>query len=504
MITIRHTHAEGTILSGSVKGDGVYELVKPHGFRYSSLVGIYIRASRDKDAQRWRIDAAAKALRDNGFDVTVEIDDQWRPAAERETDRAGRADERADRLDGRAVAAAKRRDARQDAARRTLDAIPMGQPMLVDHYSYAADRRRRDRAWSNMDTALEEDRYARRLAGRAEAARGNEDAKHGSRAILRRIERLEADLRGWQRALESSTNGEHRQRAQRQIDRISEDLAHQRAKVDDRTARGEFVPWAPEHFARGDLVCLTKFGLWYQVTRVNRKSVSVANDGFWPSTIAYHAIGGRRRDGWQIDTPHGTPWPSQLADKVSRWATISQLARNAQPHDEESRRRQTHVRFATRLVHGLDLSAGEAEVQAFWPADTDPQAQETRRELAARYVEIYDRLHQGETVPDVAASSPPADFVPRWSVPDSDGTPMRPHDLHPGDLVKGVWQDGNGGRELWRHFAGPVAEVGPVVNRHETGHFVTVTLDDGTSKTFATHQWLAVFPAQDADGGDAR
>jgi hypothetical protein len=95
MIVISHDPVEGTILSGSRKGDGVWEIVRQHGFRSSREIGLYIRGSRDRDAQTWRIEAAATALRAAGFEVTVEIDDQWRPAADREAAYTDRADERA-------------------------------------------------------------------------------------------------------------------------------------------------------------------------------------------------------------------------------------------------------------------------------------------------------------------------------------------------------------------------------------------------------------------------
>jgi hypothetical protein len=39
MITISHTHADGTVLTGSRKGDGVYKLAQPHGFATSGRSG---------------------------------------------------------------------------------------------------------------------------------------------------------------------------------------------------------------------------------------------------------------------------------------------------------------------------------------------------------------------------------------------------------------------------------------------------------------------------------
>ena len=41
-----------------------------------------------------------------------------------------------------------------------MDAIPTGQPLLVDHHSYKTDRNYRDRAWNKMGKAVETDKKA--------------------------------------------------------------------------------------------------------------------------------------------------------------------------------------------------------------------------------------------------------------------------------------------------------------------------------------------------------
>ena len=105
-ITIRHTHEDGTLIEGSAKGDGVYEILK--GLRgnwryFPSLRQIGLGQSRDKAAKTWDINQAAEALRKAGHDVTVEVDDsQRRTVAEIEADRAERAEARAERYEERA------------------------------------------------------------------------------------------------------------------------------------------------------------------------------------------------------------------------------------------------------------------------------------------------------------------------------------------------------------------------------------------------------------------
>ncbi|MCD9904258.1 hypothetical protein LUR56_37940 [Streptomyces sp. MT29] len=94
MITIHHTRAEGTLIEGSSKGDGVYEIVRPHGFRYfPSIEAIGIVRSRDRAAQKGKISGAAAALRQAGFDVETVIDeDDRRPFTGAEAERAASAE----------------------------------------------------------------------------------------------------------------------------------------------------------------------------------------------------------------------------------------------------------------------------------------------------------------------------------------------------------------------------------------------------------------------------
>jgi hypothetical protein len=94
MITITHTHADGTLINGSRKGDGVWEILvqlRRNGqgnWRFSRDVGLYLGQSRDKNAQTWKIDRAAEALRNAGHQVTVTVDEgERRTFAEAEAER---------------------------------------------------------------------------------------------------------------------------------------------------------------------------------------------------------------------------------------------------------------------------------------------------------------------------------------------------------------------------------------------------------------------------------
>lgn len=484
-ITIEHTHAEGTTVSGSRKGDGVWELARQHGFTYRRSVGIFIMGSRDKDAQDRRINGLAAALRAAGHEVAVEIDNTWRPAEERETDRADHAETRADRYEERAGAVAARSDAHQTAADNVFQAIPMGQPMMPDHYSYRADRNRRERAHRAAELAQQEAGYAVDLTNRADGARSNEAAKHNPRAIMRRVEHLGVELRQWQRNLTVRSSPAYRERAERNIARLNEDIAHQQAKLDALAASGEFVAWSPESVAKGDWV-YSGYD-WYQVLRVNKKTVSVDGD-FGRSTMPWDKVRGRRRDGMQLDQPNGEPWPVETARKVERWAGLRHSAGlPSNQYSDEAR----HVRWALRLVHGLPLTAGDQEVQVCQPAEDDVPA---RRAPAVAYLGVYDRLEAGERVPDIEASITPWDGPAAWRLPSGEPVDRRVDRLEAGDLVAGLWDHGWQARRLIKTIVGPVATVSAVDNRGERGDWVVVTMADGTVHEFQTHQWCAVYP----------
>ena len=75
-LTITHTHAEGTLIDGTSRGDGSAEVLKAQRWRWSRNLGSwYIPQSRDRRAKLPQINATATALRAAGFTVELDIDD---------------------------------------------------------------------------------------------------------------------------------------------------------------------------------------------------------------------------------------------------------------------------------------------------------------------------------------------------------------------------------------------------------------------------------------------
>jgi hypothetical protein len=280
-IAIVHTRADGTLLEGSRKGDGVWEIVREHGFRSSRNIGLYIQQSRDKAAKRWYIDRAAEALRAAGWTVVIDIDEDTRRSfAEAEADRVERAGNRADRFDGYADNAASRSDAAYAGVKRIADGIPMGQPILVGHHSEAGARRDVARMDAGMRRSIDEGDKAAHWASRAKAAGSYEEFRKAPGRTLRRIAKLEADLRrvekwlrgesagGFTRDLTPATVAE----LNRRKEELEEEIGFWRHVI-AKAEEGGFKVWGKADFKRGDFVLYG--GTWYEVLRVNAKSVSI-------------------------------------------------------------------------------------------------------------------------------------------------------------------------------------------------------------------------------------
>lgn len=495
-LTITHDHENGTVMDSGTKGDGTLEIVGAYHFQWRRFAGVHIPGSRDHFADLASIDKAAEALRAAGHTVAVEIDDVWRPAGTREGHRAERVTARVERLAARATARFAESDARHLAARNIADGMPFGEPVKVGHHSEGRHRRAFERIDNNTRAAVAADDYARHLAARAGGAENNEAAKHGARAIMRRVERLEAEARSWARELADEKTGDgRRRRATLEGEKIAEDIRHQLAKLGDMAASGAFVAWAGEHFQRGDWANVA--GRWCEVARVNRKGVSVFARFDWmtrqdrPQPVRWDEIHGRRRDGMQWDAPNGAPYSVQDAQRAAKWRRLVRDAARSvsgEPTDEIMRR--INVQHAERITLGLALDAADAEVTAYGTPDT----QEGKRARALACFAVYERLNGGEKAPDVAATVQPiGDTVPAWTMPAGDTIDVYPRDLVAGDVIAGVYDHmWGGGDTLLRSFVGPLA--GPPVHedRRESGDWYTVRLTTGDEKSMKSHRRLAV------------
>ncbi|MFG2961418.1 DUF3560 domain-containing protein [Streptomyces sp. NPDC048291] len=283
-IVIRHTHEDGTTVEGSAKGDGVWEALRPLGWTYRRNPGIFIRGSRYKGADRWKINRAAEAVRALGLSCAVVIEEGM-SFAEREAARVDAAEERAERFADRAGRAAASSQSARDASDRIGERFWMGQPILVGHHSEGRARRDQERMNNAMRKSIAEGERAGYWASRAAAADAYERYRKNPGRTLRRIEKLEAERRGvlrerdgvddkgrtadvWRREPSEA----RREELTRHLAEYDEELTYWAETIKEAERRG-FKVWGRVDFSKGDFVRWR--GSWYEVTRVNAKTATV-------------------------------------------------------------------------------------------------------------------------------------------------------------------------------------------------------------------------------------
>lgn len=310
MLTITHTHEAGTLIEGTVRGDGTAEVLKAQRWRWSRHLGAwYVPRSRDQRAKTRQIEGTAAALREAGYDVTVSIEDIARPAAQVEADKIARQDERAAAL---AAKAERRREQETDAwARHTaaVDRLPEGgEPIKVGHHSEQRHRRDTDRAWSTLGRSVEAAQATQEAERRATEAAATTGARYNPVTVANRIERFDARRRRLTRQLEGYTSGhgvyamrhapatgESRERLEALIAEVNDELDYWRGVRAAQQAQGTATDFGPHNVSKGDIVRIR--GDWRRVVRANAKSVSVETGYSWTDRAPWHEVSDHRPAG---------------------------------------------------------------------------------------------------------------------------------------------------------------------------------------------------------------
>lgn len=371
MITICHTRKDGTLIEGSRKGDGVWEVLKSlhAGWRpMRSLGQLGLQQSRDKAAKTWRIEQAAQALREAGFEVEVAIDNltAGRATAEAEADRADRAEERAGRYARYSSGAASRAESAYAAYRRDAGNWPLGQPVLNDRA-----RRARDRMLAKHDTAMGEYGKAEHWSGRADAARAHQAHHEAAGTTLRRIGKLEARERSLLRDLDGREqwtsegyvkvppSGKWRRELQAELAHVRDQVAYWRATIAEAEAAGLKL-WSRADFAKGDYVTFGA-GRWYLVIRANPKTLTV------PSGLNTRDLRVVTRDN-VTDALGGRGWTDKVPYTIVRGRkTAAEIA-------------AMHARYDDAMAIFGDETFG------LWLWKTHPGDETTVRDARARYL----------------------------------------------------------------------------------------------------------------------
>ncbi|MGW5301644.1 DUF3560 domain-containing protein [Rhodococcus aetherivorans] len=328
-LTITHTHADGTLIDGTSRGDGSAEILKAQRWRWSRGLGSwYIPHSRDRRAKRAQIDATSAALRAAGFTVDVDIDDTYRPTADVEADKIARQAARVDALDAKADRKAGTAEAAWAADQAAHDALPEGgEPIKVGHHSEARHRRAVEKSWNALGKAVAAEREAAAARGRADAAAKTTDRRYAPVTVARRIDKLTAELRrlerdrdGYTRTLHTNqqtgqkyvetheaATGDYRERVLAEIEHTADELAYWEGVRAHQITVGTAAAYSREVVVVGDLVRYA--GHFHRVLKVNAKSVTVGSivGGSWTDRVPYAEIRGLRdADGQVVRIVDGT------------------------------------------------------------------------------------------------------------------------------------------------------------------------------------------------------
>lgn len=314
MTIITHSRKTGTLIEGTAKGDGSNIILKAGGWRWSRNLGTwYVPNTRDRAARGHLINSTAEQLRAAGFIVDVDIDDTARPAAEVEQDKAERAGERAEALAAKAERKATAAEQAQEAERKATARLPEGgEPIKIGHHSETRHRNAIAKADRATRRAIDAGTEAKQAAARAETAALATVRRFNPVTVANRIETLQADKRRAERRLNGHTRtvftvGEQRytesqdpaqggaaELLRARIQELTDQINHWEGVRAEQVSAGQANNYGPENISKGDHV---KFrGSWYEVRRVNRKSVTIPSmvGGGWTDTVPYHELSGHQ------------------------------------------------------------------------------------------------------------------------------------------------------------------------------------------------------------------
>lgn len=317
-LRITHSAVDGTMLEGSSKGDGAWDVIKEaqagyklRGWKYfPSIRAIGVRNSRDRAPDLFNIEATAALLRAAGFEVAVEVDAAPPAMDDAEGRRAERMDDRADALHAKAERLGAEAESRAQIAHDMAQTMN-GQPIQMGHHSQRRHQRDAARAEGHMRKSIELADAAEGAENRAATAEKHMAHREDPRRVMRRLETLRADLRRAQRGLDGYTRqfrdgrgevfyvedhkaavGTHRQQLEVDKAHLETQIAYWQAFLDKEIADGRFSPVVLADIKPGDLI--KYWGGWRKVVKVNRVTVSVESGYSWADKVKVDDIHGHK------------------------------------------------------------------------------------------------------------------------------------------------------------------------------------------------------------------
>lgn len=302
-LMITHSHAEGTLIDGTSRGDGTAEILKAHRWRWGrTIASWYVPHSRDRQPKQPQINQTAAALRSAGYTVTITIDNTPRPAADIEATQEARQSERVAGLQAKADLRASQA---AEATTRHTEAVhrlpAFGEPIKAGHHSERRHTRALERAWDQFGKTVEANRAADDAAAAVDAAARTTAARYAPVTVANRIQRLEADIRRTQRELDGHTRnvsgyvetfppatGSHRDNLQVRQHQQRDQLNYWTNIRAEQVSSGVATAYDQTQIQPGDQVKIS--GHWWQVRRTNRATVTVESPSGLTSRAPYSHI----------------------------------------------------------------------------------------------------------------------------------------------------------------------------------------------------------------------
>lgn len=195
-----------------------------------------------------------------------------------------RAAERAERFEDRAEKAEAESARRFKVSHDMMDAIPMGQPILIGHYSEKRDRAYRERAWSHLGKAVEAGERAKHYDSRAATARFTAAGEQFSNPayLNRRIEEVEKEVRTILARIEGrmylNSEEAHFTPTEADLERFKGRLQIEMERLEFYEAKLEEIGGIA--FTRETLKgkqAVKIRGRWERIVRLNPKTVAIPN-----------------------------------------------------------------------------------------------------------------------------------------------------------------------------------------------------------------------------------
>lgn len=296
MLIITHSHADGTLISGTTRGDGTAEVLKSNGWKWGrSIASWYVPYSRDRLPKTRTINQTESALRAAGFEVTLDVDASSRPTAEVEAALTERGERRLEHLEHKAQRAAEKSDDAYANAMRRLEQLPPGgEPIKVGHHSERGHRAAITRADTAMRRSIDATATAERAQASIEASAAHQAQRETPAAVARKIEKLAADIRDRDRRIEGHTrtlygysdvtpaaSGARLERLIAERAELVDQVTYWKDVRAAQIAAGIATDASSETISVGDHV-LDRWG-WAEVVRVNPKTLGVSGTVRWQS-----------------------------------------------------------------------------------------------------------------------------------------------------------------------------------------------------------------------------